>query len=448
MYFSNSKKLRKASSLILALCLMCTLLAGCFGGSDEPTDPSTEPNSWLPNISDTTEPTVPSTETEPTVYMNENTGTVTAQKIIRSQPSQDSVGIATLFPGDRVEILQRQTVAGYTWGQINEPEYGWIVLDEYIEMDYPSEDENASDTTTPAENQDGTTDNQGTTGNETSGSDLNLKGVVTGNTLNIRSTPNGEIVGGYNKNDVITILEVSDGWGRTSDGWVNLDYVNTSGDSTTDTNDTNDTNTDNTAGDGSTTVIAKGIVIAKELNIRSGATTDSDRVGSLAYGARVEIYEKSGSWGRTKDGWIHLDYVYQDGTTGTNTAGGIVTGNGLNIRSGPGTGYVSVGSYNSGDRVNILEQFTYNGVTWGCTNKGWISLDYVRLDGTDTGDSKTGVITGDNLNIRSGPGTNYNAVGSLNSGDAVTIYYEVTVGDTTWGNIPEGWISMDYVDLD
>ena len=37
--------------------------------------------------------------------------------------------------------------------------------------------------------------------------------------------------------------------------------------------------------------------------------------------------------------------------------------------------------------------------------------------------------------------------GKLDSGDRVTILYEVTVGDTTWGNIEEGWISMDYVDL-
>ena len=447
MYFSNHKKLRKASSLILALSLSCTLFTGCFGGSEEPTEPSTEPNSWLPNISDTTDPTTVPSTTEPTVYMNENTGTVTAQKVIRTHPNQDSVAIGTLYPGDRVEIMQRQTVAGYTWGYITDPEEGWIVLD-YIEMDYPSEDNTTSDSTTPAQNQDGDTGNEGSTDTNTGTSDLNLKGIVTGNTLNIRSTPSstGEIVGGYSKNEEITILETSNGWGRTEDGWVNLDYVNTTGD--TNNTDTNTGNDNNTTGNGSTTVIAKGIVTASELNIRSGASTDSERVGGLTYGDRVEIYEKSGSWGRTKDGWIHMDYIYQDGTTGTNTAGGIVTGNGLNIRSGPGTGYAAVGSYNAGDRVSILEQFTYNGVTWGCTNKGWISLDYVRLDGTDTGESKLGSVTVDDLNIRSGPGTGYAAVGSLNTGDSVTILYEVTVGDTTWGNIKEGWISMDYVDLD
>ena len=120
----------------------------------------------------------------------------------------------------------------------------------------------------------------------------------------------------------------------------------------------------------------------------------------------------------------------------------------MNVRSGPGTNYGSVGTLNSGDRVNILEQFTYNGTTWGCTKSGWVCLDYIYIDGTDAGQTKTGTITGNGLNIRSGPGTGYDAVGSLNSGDTVKVLYQLKVGDTTWGCIDKGWISMTYVDLD
>ena len=107
-----------------------------------------------------------------------------------------------------------------------------------------------------------------------------------------------------------------------------------------------------------------------------------------------------------------------------------------------------MGSYNQGDRVTILEQFTYNGVTWGCTNKGWISLQYVQMDGVSTGNDKTGTVTGIELNIRSGPGTDYGSVGTLNSGDRVTILNTTVVDGVTWGNIDKGWISMAYVQLD
>ena len=281
-----------------------------------------------------------------------------------------------------------------------------------------------------------------------------IKGVITANGLNVRedASKNSKIVGNYSKGDVVTVVEQKNGWGRTDKGWILMDYVKTSGSNNSTNNQNKDNNKDddkdNTSGNGSTTVQFKGIVTASELNIRSDASTTAERVGSLPYGSRVEILEKSGNWGRVKDGWISLDYVYQDGTTGTKTAKGIVTGDQLNIRSGPGTGYQSVGSLNYGDRVVILEQFTYNGTTWGCTKNGWISLTYVYIDGTENDDSQFATITGDQLNIRSGPGTGYDSVGTLNSGDEVTILFILEVGDKSWGNIDKGWISMDYVDLD
>ena len=56
--------------------------------------------------------------------------------------------------------------------------------------------------------------------------------------------------------------------------------------------------------------------------------------------------------------------------------------------------------------------------------------------------------TGDNVNIRSGAGSDYPAVGTLNYGDRVTILEDKKVGDTTWGKTSKGWISLDYVSLD
>jgi uncharacterized protein YgiM (DUF1202 family) len=177
------------------------------------------------------------------------------------------------------------------------------------------------------------------------------------------------------------------------------------------------------------------------------------------YGDRVEILEKSGSWGRTSKGWIHLDYIYQDGTTGKNTiANATITGSGLNIRQGPGTGYAVVGSYNNGDKVTILEQFTYGNTTWGCTNKGWISMQYVNNGGSTTNNSgtdntvadggKTGTIIASGLNIRAGAGKGYGVVGSLKYGDRVTILEQTTAEGVVWGRVSTGWISMDYVALD
>lgn len=444
MYFSKTSKLRKLLSMILVLAMMATLFAGCKKDEEPsaPDEPNVGPNIVEPSPSD--EPSAP-TETQ-AVEINENTATVLSQINIRSAPTTESVVVGNLYAGDKVEISRREDVGGIAWAFIKTPQAGWIVM-EYVQMDITPDAPAGSDTSTPAGN-----DSTGETTPTTSTPAQSIKGVISANGLNIREGASKEtkIVGTYSKGDVVTILEQKNGWGRTDKGWVLMDYVKTNGsDASSNTQNTNkDDSKNNTSGNGSTTVQFKGIVTASELNIRSDTSTSAERVGSLKYGARVEILEKSGSWGRTKDGWISLDYVYQDGTTGTKTAKGIVTGDQLNVRSGPGTGYASVGSLNYGDRVVILEQFTYNGTTWGCTKNGWISLTYVYLDGTENDDSQFGTITGDQLNIRSGPGTGYDSVGVLNSGDEVTILFILEVGDKSWGNISKGWISMDYVELD
>ena len=455
MNFSDQYDLKKPLSLALATALTAAMLSGCsLFKKDAPEPADTNPQAPGISLSDTSAPTeteAPTTEaTEP---VNENTATVTSQINIRSSPSTEATIVGTLDAGDKVEISRREEVTGINWAYIISPEAGWIVMD-YVEMDIPSQMPTGGDTSTPAGENTATEPTSGETDT------LNIKGVVTVNNLNIRSEPDGNVQGSYNKGDVVTILETKNGWGRTNKGWITMEYVNTSG-STAQTptgttgNNTSGSNTAASTGNGSTTVQFRGIVTAKQLNIRASATKDSDSLGSYSYGARVEILEKSGDWGRTSKGWISLNYVYQDGTTGSNTAKGTVTaGGGLNIRSGPGKGYDSVGSYAEGDSVTILEQFTYDGVTWGCTNKGWISMAYVDTgsSGSSSSDSSDGqkatVSTESGLRVRSGAGTSYDVVGSLKYGTKVTILSRKTVDGTTWGEISTGWICMDYVTLD
>ena len=452
MNFSFNRKLKRFLSVTLVLMMLTVLFAGC---KQNVPAPETEPNLNL-NLSESTTPsgteTTPPETTAPVI--NENTGTVTSVLNIRSSPSTEATVIGTLYAGDKVEVSRREVVTGIDWAYIIAPDSGWIVM-EFVEMDIPSQQPAQPDTSTPAGSDDNADDNDDSTANTT-----NIIAVVNANGLNIRSeaSTNGKVQGAYNKGDVITILETKNGWGRTNKGWVKLEYVNTNSTTLGDNNDNKNTDDDSTTtknpditSNGSTTVILKGVVKVTDLNLRSEGSTNGERLGSLTYGARVEILEKSSNWGRTKDGWICLDYIYEDGTTGSKTASGVITADELNIRSGPGKGYGTVGSYNDGDKVTILEQFTYNGTTWGCTNQGWISMDYVDVNesgNTEDEDSQTGTVIGNGLNIRSGAGADYPAVGSLNYGERVTVLEQKKVGDTIWGKISKGWISLDYVSLD
>lgn len=459
MNFSVIKKGRRILSLTLVLVLLTSLFAGCKK-AENPQD-TAEPGLSLDltQNNNTTPPQTEPVETTEAPVINENTATVTSQLNIRSSPSTEATVVGNLYAGDKVEISRREEVTGIDWAYIISPTAGWIVM-EFVEMDIPTEETPQENISTPAGNGNVTAPTQAPASSNTQ----NIKGVINANGLNIRSeaSKNGKVQGAYNKGDVVTILETKNGWGRTNKGWISMDYVTTTGSNTSNNtntnNNTNNTNT-NVSGNGSTTVQLRGVVKVNELNIRASSSADGERVGMYNYGDRVEILEKSGSWGRTNKGWIHLDYIYQDGTSGKNMIqNATITGSGLNIRQGPGTGYDVVGSYNSGDKVTILEQFTIGNTTWGCTNKGWISMQYVNngsnnntntnTDNNTNTTGKTGTVFANGLNVRSGAGKDYPAVASLSKGDKVTILEQTTVDGVVWGKISNGWISMNYVSLD
>ena len=81
------------------------------------------------------------------------------------------------------------------------------------------------------------------------------------------------------------------------------------------------------------------------------------------------------AWGKLSNGWVCLDYVKLDKPAAGAPA--LIMGSDLNIRKGAGTSYSVVGKYDKGDLVNILETKTVSGTTWGRTDKGWVSMDYV-----------------------------------------------------------------------
>ena len=242
-------------------------------------------------------------------------------------------------------------------------------------------------------------------------------------------------------------------------GWVQTDYLDMTnvtiqgsnstpaGSGSTTATTAPAATTATTGGNTSTTSGRSGTVTASELRIRQSAASTAAVVGSYKKGDKVTVLETSNGWGRTDKGWVSLNYVYQDGTTGTKTAKGLVTGTTLNVRSGPGTKYDSVKSYGNLTRVNILEQIKIGNTTWGCTKDGWISLDYVYIDGTTGDGAGTGTVSGSNVNIRSGPGTNYDVVGSYSQGDSVEIYAQFTINNTVWGCTNKGWVCMDYVEV-
>lgn len=142
--------------------------------------------------------------------------------------------------------------------------------------------------------------------------------------------------------------------------------------------------------------------------------------------------------------------AYGGGGGGSNPGNGSSTGVvtvtapiGVNIRSGPGTGYSVVGGLGYGTRVSTYS----SSAGWYRVNGGWISSSYTSggngggSGGGNPGSGYGTVTAGSGLLIRSGPSTGYGVVSSVGYGASIPIYNS----SNGWYRTDGGWVSASYV---
>ncbi len=117
------------------------------------------------------------------------------------------------------------------------------------------------------------------------------------------------------------------------------------------------------------------------LNVRKSPSTAGAWLASLADGATVTLYERTGSWWRCeyaagKFGYCHADYIRELAGSAATVAAGTST---LNVRSGPGTSYARLGSLATGSPVVILSSSGgWARILWGGTRIGYVSTAYLK----------------------------------------------------------------------
>lgn len=215
------------------------------------------------------------------------------------------------------------------------------------------------------------------------------------------------------------------------------------------------------------------------VNLRSGPGTETALVGQAYKGNKLPVLAKSGDWYKVqvagKTAWVAGWLVGIQGTTSTSQAAApsvtqasgkvaVVTSDTLNVRSGPGTNYNIAGKVKKGDRLNVLSQSgdwvkVQNGNVTGWVANWLVSIQNTPITSTKpttstpttstkpatSNGSQVAVIAADNLNLRSGPGTNHNVAGQVGrgvrlpvisrSGDWVQVQREN--GTTAW---VAGWL--------
>jgi uncharacterized protein YraI len=148
-------------------------------------------------------------------------------------------------------------------------------------------------------------------------------------------------------------------------------------------------------------------ITSTQVNVRAEPSTASEVLGILAANTKVEIIGKDagGNWwqiihpaGVDEKGWVAAQFI----TTATqpevplvrgeegdpDSIGDAVVIQQLNVRSGPGTGFNSLGLLNPNDVVNLTGR-NGNG-TWlqiefadGPNGRGWVNAGFVRAENNE-----------------------------------------------------------------
>lgn len=189
----------------------------------------------------------------------------------------------------------------------------------------------------------------------------------------------------------------------------------------------------------SAAVYGVGTVTGDSLRLRESAGTDSAILTTAVLGdTAVVLEEPSGDWYKVSfagtEGYMSAEYLSVSAQAEADLGTGVPNTDGasLNLRSGPGTGFDKLADI-PGDAVLTLTGLdngwyltSYNGVS------GYVSSDYVTLTGTSASLSSMtsaepavqyGILNtdGSSLNLRSGPGTEFDKVASIPGSAVLTI---------------------------
>ena len=173
------------------------------------------------------------------------------------------------------------------------------------------------------------------------------------------------------------------------------------------------------------------VITADAVNFRSGPSTSYLSLGSFNKGDKVEYLGTSGSWVKVKYN-NKTGYVYGSYVGNYATITQYVTATTLNVRSGAGTSYSVLGSLSKGTKVEVIS--TTNGWSKISYNgsTGYVSSQYLS-DNTTSTNTTTKYVTATTLNVRSGAGTSYSKLGKLEYKEKVTVL-----------STSNGWAKINY----
>ena len=197
-------------------------------------------------------------------------------------------------------------------------------------------------------------------------------------------------------------------------------------------------------------VYADGYALRDIITVDAPATF-ANQYSQVAAGALLDVFQiaetAEGVWANTDMGWIPVDSIYIPGQA-DQTYGYGVSRAAVSFYSVPGVQSNITNQLDSGARFQVYVQIEMGGYRWGHTDYGWVPMDLVYVEGTAGLRACTAmVIDTTPLNVRLGPGTDYEKLSKLHYGDYVEILEQVERDGKDWGYTGEGWIYTELTEI-
>jgi N-acetylmuramoyl-L-alanine amidase len=269
-------------------------------------------------------------------------------------------------------------------------------------------------------------------------------------TLNVRPDPStsNPPLGTLSSGTTVNVHEVLGSWARIStesiEGYVGLRWLEVVEEEDAGNTDLGPVKLQGT------------IVEVQNLNVRPAPTTSNTPIGTVANGSTVNVHELLDNWALIStdsiQGYVSLRYLELDAEEEEYKPideGTVVEAQNLNVRSGPATSYDRISTLPNGTSVDVLKIEDGWALVSNGDVEGYVSLRYLELKSEQESSEVQGtVVDATNLNVRSGPSTSNDRVGTLPTGTTVTVH-EIEDG---WARIStdslEGYVSMRYLDVD
>lgn len=227
-------------------------------------------------------------------------------------------------------------------------------------------------------------------------------------------------------------------------------------------------------------VMVPATISGEAVRLRDGPGLEYDDVATITDGTPVQVIGRYGDWFRVRKNEEATVYWVAGELLSLPEAAiytlfevppseipppppprvGTVREDNLNLRDGPGTNYVSMAKLEAGQVFSLLEQ--YQGWMHIANDdfNGWVSTEFLEIgDGImhrvptaetipDPNPPLVGFVNQNQVNVRKGPGTAYEKVGTLNAESKVDLlarhkdWYRVQLADGT-----RAWVYQELLNV-